>query len=171
MFGCNKGAFLGSLWIQQLMLVWSFPFFLTVQDALISARFNMSNRHHHSLYAAPCQPDWFIGQAQAAERVGGGGGGREEQTEIWNETEMEAEQTVGPSGIYDACGRTINANVPNWASRRILGNLFSPFLEREKDPPCLFISTSSDLRKSAFNQRKSTNAFAKSEAIAPCFVV
>lgn len=29
-----------------------------------------------------------------------------------DERELEAEQTVGPPGIYDACRRTINANVP-----------------------------------------------------------
>lgn len=28
-----------------------------------------------------------------------------------DERELEAEQTVGPPGIYDACRRTINANV------------------------------------------------------------
>lgn len=61
--------------------------------------------------------------------------GREEQTEIWNETEMEAEQTVGPSGIYDASGRTINANVANSASRSILGNLFIPFWREKKILP------------------------------------
>lgn len=29
-----------------------------------------------------------------------------------DERELEAVQTVGPPGIYDACRRTINANVP-----------------------------------------------------------
>lgn len=48
---------------------------------------------------------------------------------------MEAEQTVGPSGIYDASGRTINANVPNWASRSKLGRLFIPFWREKKILP------------------------------------
>lgn len=43
-----------------------------------------------------------------------------------NEPEMEAVQTVGPPGIYDACRHTINANVPNpaMASRSMQGKYF-----------------------------------------------
>lgn len=121
---CNKEAFLCSSWIQQLLLVWIFPFFLSVQDALIPAQFDMSNCHHHSLYTGRCQPDWFIGLAQSVKRVGEGG--REEETEMRNEPEMEAVQTVGPPGIYDACRQTINANISNpaIASRTILGKYF-----------------------------------------------
>lgn len=135
---CNREAFLGSLWIQQLMLVWSFPFFLTVQDALISARFDMSNRHHHSLYTAPCQSDWFIGRAQAAERAGGGAGGgwsRGANGDMkWNRDGGTA--NCGPFRNLWCIRAHYQCKCAKLGFKEHTGQSFHPFLEREKDPPC-----------------------------------
>lgn len=165
---CDKWAFFCSSWSRLLLLAGIFPFFLSVQDALIPARFNMRNHRRHSRNSAQCQPDWFIGRARAVKQAGGAG--REEETEMRNERELEAVQTVGPPRIYDACRRTINANVPATASRSILGRVFGHFgRERKNDPSLLhfylLITISSNIQKLAFNHGKYTNIFLKSDVI------
>lgn len=71
-----------------------------------------------------------------------GGAGPEDGSETRNERELEAVQTLGPPGIYDACRRAINANVarPAAASRSILGRLGGHFGREKTDPSCLFIT-------------------------------
>lgn len=103
------------------------PFLLSVQDALIPARLDVSN----GLLGER-------GQGNRREVLG-----REEETEMRNERELEAVHTVGPPGIYDACRRTINANAPKsaTASRSTLGRVFGHFgRENKNDPSCLLIA-------------------------------
>lgn len=71
-----------------------------------------------------------------------GAAGREEERDMQNERELEVVQTVGPPGIYDACGRTVNANVaePATASRSILGRFSGHFGREKNNPSCLFIT-------------------------------
>lgn len=84
--------------------------------------------------------------------------------------ELEAVQTVGPPGIYDACRRTINANVPKAApaSRSVLGSFFGHFgRERKRSFPtaCLSLGYPQVFKKLAFNHGKCTNIFLKSDVI------
>lgn len=66
-----------------------------------------------------------------------GGAAREEETEMWNERELEAAQTVGPPGMYGACRRTINANVLRsaMASRSILDRFLGHFGREKRSFP------------------------------------
>lgn len=68
-WNCDKRAFLCSSWTRPLLLAGIFPFFLSVQDALIPARFHVSNRRGHSQDPAQWKPDWFTRQWNRWERL------------------------------------------------------------------------------------------------------